>query len=128
MKKLIARIQNDIGKLQDSVQKEGNDLLEKIKSLDLKTNLEQTKAELTKVLAAKLKKMEPTYHNFVEELRKNAKKAGIDVDKLEKGFKKKTKSLKKKTPGKAKVATNKNKSARPKAKKASTKSGAKTST
>lgn len=111
MKKLIARIQKDISKLQDAVHKEGNDLIEKIKKLDLKSNLDQTKDDLMKLVSAKLKKIEPTYHNFVDEVRKNAKKAGIEIEKFEKnikakakGAKKNLKSLQKKTSPKAKVA------------------------
>ncbi len=96
MKKLIARIQKDISKLQSTVQKEGNDLLKKIKKLDLKSNLEHTQQELRQVLSDKLKKMEPSYNHFVDELRKNAKKAGIDVDKIEKGLKKTANEAKKK--------------------------------
>ncbi len=95
MKKLVARIQRDISKLQKTVHKEGNDLLNKIKKLDFKSNLESTRDELKKVLSAKLKKMEPTYHNFIEELRNNAKKAGIDVSKVEKNLKKKVTQAKK---------------------------------
>lgn len=95
MKKLVARIQKDISKLQKTVHKEGNDLLNKIKKIDLKSNLETTRDELKKVLTAKLKKLEPTYNNFIEELRNNAKKAGIDVSKVEKNLKKKVTQAKK---------------------------------
>ena len=137
MKKLIARIQRDISKLQKTVHKEGNDLLNKIKKLDLKSNLESTRDELRKVLSAKLKKMEPTYHNFIEELRKNAKRAGIDVTKVEKNLKKKVtqakKQLKLRSKQKAKSGLAKAKTkakAEPKAKvkgaKKSTKVGSKT--
>ena len=125
MKKLIARIQSDISKLQDSVQKEGNDLLDKIKKIDLKSNIEQTKTELKKVLTAKLKKIEPTYHTFVEELRKNVKKAGIDIDKIEKGIKKKASAMKKKGSAKGKLAKGKT---RRKTKKTLTQTGQKSDT
>ncbi len=125
MKKLIARIQSDISKLQDSVQKEGNDLLDKIKKIDLKSNIEQTKTELKKVLTAKLKKIECNYHTFVEELRKNVKKAGIDIDKIEKGIKKKASAMKKKGSAKGKLAKGKT---RRKTKKKLTQTGQKSDT
>jgi hypothetical protein len=112
MKKLIARLQKDISKLQDVVHKEGNDLLEKIKHLDLKKNIDFTKKELMHLLSVKLKKMEPSYNNFISELRKSAKKAGIELEKLEKNIKAKAKKAKstfpkmnKKTKSKAKTAS-----------------------
>ncbi len=111
MKKLITKIQKDISKFQDTIHKEGNDFLAKIKKIDFKSNIDETKKELIKVLTAKLEKMEPTYNNFLNEVRKNAKKAGIDIDKLEKNIKTKAKkvqdkfpSMKKKTKAKAKTA------------------------
>lgn len=100
MKTLISRIQKDITKLQKAVHKEGNELLEKIKELDLKSNLDQTKKDLMKVLTAKLKKLEPSYNTFVREIRKNAKKAGIELEKLEKTIKAKVSTKTNKTKAK----------------------------
>lgn len=112
MKKLLAKIQKDISKLQKVVNKEGNDLLDKIKKLDLKTNIENTREELMKVLSGKIKKLEPTYKTFIEEIRKNAKKAGLELEKFEKTLKEKAKgakknfgSLKKKKTGKRSTGT-----------------------
>ena len=101
MKKVIARFQKDIGKLQETLQKESNDLIDKVKHLELIDSIDGKKRELEKIFQKKLKKLEPAYLQFVGELRKNAKKAGIDIDKLEKEIKGKatvaTKSLKKTT-------------------------------
>ena len=101
MKNLISRIQKDITKLQKAVHKEGNDLLDKIKDIDFKANIDQTKKELLKVLSAKLKKIEPTYNSLVEEVRKNAKKAGVELGKLEKTIKARVATKKKKSKAKA---------------------------
>ena len=108
MKTLIARLQKDISKLQATIHKEGNDLLTRVKKVDLKKDLEKTQKELKKVINAKLKKIEPTYNSFMTELFKNAKKAGIDLGKLEKGLmgaKKARGGAKKKSKTQAKAAT-----------------------
>lgn len=118
MNKLISRIQKDIMKLQKVVHKEGNDLLEKIKELDLKTNIDQKKKELFKVLSAKLKKMEPSYNAFIDEVRKNAKKAGVELEKIEKTIKARV-GKKTKKGGKAKTG-GKKRGRKPSASKTST--------
>ena len=101
MRKIISRFQKDLGKLQATLQKESNDLLEKVKHLELIDSLDVKKRELEKLFQKKLKKLEPAYLQFVGELRKNAKKAGIDIDKIEKDIKGKanvaSKSIKKTT-------------------------------
>lgn len=84
MNRLVAKLQKDIEKLQQTIQKESNELLEKVRSIDLKENFEHKKKEVEKTLAQKLKKLEPAYHQFMNELKKNASKAGIDLDKIEK--------------------------------------------
>lgn len=84
MNQLISRLQKDIEKLQKTIQKESNELLEKVRKVDLKDNFDHKKRDIEKALTLKLKKLEPAYHNFMDELRKNAKKAGIDIDKIEK--------------------------------------------
>lgn len=95
MKKLIARLQKDISKLQTVVNKEGNDLLKKIKAMDLKKNVDVTKKELLEVISSKFKKFEPTYNTLMDEIRKNAKKAGIELEKIEKNLKIKADKAKK---------------------------------
>ena len=95
MKKLIARLQKDISKLQKTVHKEGNDLLKKIKQLDLSNNVGFTKKELLHAIGTRIKKFEPTYNTLVAEIKKNAKKAGIELDKIEKNLKSKAKKAKK---------------------------------
>lgn len=88
MNSFITRLQKDLNKFQATIQKEGNDLLDKLKNLDLKDNLEARRKDLEKVIDAKLGKLEPVYNKLMDEIRKNAKKAGIDLTKLEKQIKK----------------------------------------
>lgn len=116
MKRLISKIQKDISHLQDVVHKEGNDLLEKIKHIDLKSNMEHTKVEIMKVLNAKMKNLEPTCHSILEEVRKNAKKAGIDIDKLEHTLKAKAGMVKTKIKSRKKTVKKKTKKTGTKAK------------
>ena len=100
MNHLISRLQKDLVKLQTTIQKEGNDLLEKIKKLDLKDNISGKKKELEKVIDTKLGRIEPVYNKVMVEIRKNAKKAGIDLVKLEKEIKKQAKAAGKKIKSK----------------------------
>ena len=116
MKNLIARLQRDISKLQETVHKEGNDLLKKIKQMDLK-NVNATKKELLQAITTKFKKFEPTYNILVKEIKKNAKKAGIELEKIEKNLKSKANKAKKDFSAMTKQKNMKRKS--------STKSGAK---
>ncbi len=88
MKSLISRLQGDLNQLQKTLQKEGNDLIKKVKGASLSKNIEVGRKEVEKLIGTKLKKLEPLYENFLEEIRKNAKKAGIDITKIEKEIKK----------------------------------------
>lgn len=83
MNKLINKLQKDLNKIQATIQKEGNDLLKKIKKLNIKDNLDATRREIESVIETRLAKLEPAYEKFMEEVRKNAKKTGIDFDKIE---------------------------------------------
>lgn len=115
MKSIISKIQKDISHFQAVVEKEGNDFIKRIKKLDLKTNIDQSKKELIKILNTKLKTLEPTYNSFVDEVYKNAKKAGIDLTKIEKQLKTKAKKVKKQIP-KVKTAVKKTTKKKTKAK------------
>ncbi len=96
MKNLISRLQGDLNQLQKSLQKEGNDLIKRVKGASLTKNIEVGRKEVEKLIINKLKKLEPLYENFVEEIRKNAKKAGIDIQKIEKEIRKTATVAKKK--------------------------------
>lgn len=95
MKRMISKLQKEIQNIQDTLLKEGNEFLEKLKILELKGNVEAKKNEIEKIFFKKIKKVEPAYHKFINELKHNAKKAGIDIDKLEKELKFKADSAKK---------------------------------
>lgn len=99
MKKLIAKLQNELTYLQDSVQKETTVLLKKLQKLHLKENLEGKKHELEKLIERKYKTFLPACNRFANELRGIAKNAGINVDEWEKNLlattSKVTKTLKK---------------------------------
>ena len=104
MKSLINRLQKDVAKLQDTFQKESADFIDRISRVELKDNLEQKKKELEKVISSKIKSLEPVYDSFLEELRKNAEKAGIDVDRIEKEIMKRAQAASKKLGIKTKDA------------------------
>ena len=109
MKSLINRLQRDVAKLQDTFEKESADFIERIRRVELKDNIEVKKRELEKVISTKIKNLEPVYDSFLNELRKNAKKAGIDVDRIEKEIKKRA-SVAGKRLGIKKKSTKKTKS------------------
>lgn len=90
MKLVLSRLQDDIRKLQTTIHKESADLIERVRKIDLKDNIDAGRKELEKVLGTKLKRFEPIYHTFLREIQKNAKKAGIDLGDLETRFKKST--------------------------------------
>jgi hypothetical protein len=108
MKDFVSRVQKDIAKLQATIQQEGNDLIEKVKSIDVRSNLEKSQKDLRKLLKAKLKKIEPACTQALAEIRKGAKKAGIDLDGIEQSILKKVskaKPVRKKAPTAKKATT-----------------------
>ena len=126
MKSWVARLQKDIHRLQNNIQKEGYELLEKIRGLDLKENLETKKKELEKFVEMKLRKFEPAYSKLLKELQKNAKKAGLDLSILEGGLLSKAAKAKKTIRTKVKTSTQKRKPAAPKTTAAAKKPAART--
>ena len=54
MKNLVNRVQQELNKLQTTLQKEGNDLLKRFKNLDLVDNLESKKKEIETVIEKNL--------------------------------------------------------------------------
>ncbi len=107
MKDFITKLQKDINKLQDTVQKEGNDLVKKIKKVATKKNIEAQAKDLEHIIAEKLKNFEPALENLYKEVRKSANKAGIDLSKFERELKRKTAAAKKKIKTMKKKTTKK---------------------
>ncbi len=96
MKNLVNRVQQELSKLQSTLQKEGQDLLKRFKNLDLVDNFESKKKEIETVIEKNLKKIEPAYKKLLTQVSANAKRAGIDLEKIEKELRKKAKVATKK--------------------------------
>jgi len=112
MKDFIAKLQKDLNNLQKTLKKEGDDLVTIVKKTATKENLVTKGKELEKLVNLKLKEFEPQINRFMTDVRKNAKKAGIDIDVLEKQLRSKLST----TAGKAKTAAGKARTAASKAK------------
>lgn len=84
MKDFIGKLQKDLGHLQKTLKQEGDDLVKKLKTATSRKNLTATGKQLEKMVEARLKKFEPQMNRVLDDLRKNAKKAGLDVDTIEK--------------------------------------------
>lgn len=83
MKDFIKKLQKDLKSLENAVKKDSDELLKKVKSYATKENITAAGVEIEKVLEKKLKEFEPTINKVVSEIRKNAAKAGINVDTVE---------------------------------------------
>ena len=83
MKDFINKLQKDLKGLQDAIKKDSDELLSKVKTYANKEQIVAAGAEVEKLVEARLKKLEPTINKVVGEIRKNASKAGFDVDEIE---------------------------------------------
>jgi len=83
MKDFIKKLQKDLKNLETAVKKDSDELLKKVKSYATKENITAAGVEIEKILEKKLKEFEPTINKVVGEIRKNAAKAGINVDNVE---------------------------------------------
>jgi hypothetical protein len=83
MNSFIKKLQKDLKNLESAVKKDSDELLKKVKAYATKENITAAGAEIEKVLEKKLKDFEPTINKVVTEIRKNAAKAGINVDTVE---------------------------------------------
>ncbi len=95
MKKLVAKLQNELLHLQKSVQKESRDVLKKLQKIALKENLESKRRDFEKLLEHKYKTFLPTCSRFANELRSMAKTVGIDLSRFEKSVQQTTGLVKK---------------------------------
>ena len=80
MKDFIKKLQKDLKSLEHAIKKDSDELVKKMKTYASKENLAAAGVEIEKVLEKKLKEFEPTINKVVGEIRKNAAKAGINVD------------------------------------------------
>lgn len=83
MNAFIKKLQKDLKSLENAVKKDSDELLKKVKSFATKENISAAGSEIEKILEQKLKEFEPTIKKVVGEIRKNAAKAGINVDAVE---------------------------------------------
>jgi hypothetical protein len=83
MKDFIKKLQKDLKNLESAVKKDSDELIKKVKSYATKENISAAGAEIEKILGKKLKEFEPTINKVVGEIKKNAAKAGINVDDVE---------------------------------------------
>jgi hypothetical protein len=83
MKDFIKKLQKDLKSLETAIKKDSDELVKKVKSYATKENLSAAGVEIEKVLEKKLKEFEPTINRVVGEIKKNAAKAGINVDQVE---------------------------------------------
>ena len=83
MKDFIKKLQKDLKSLEHAIKKDSDELVKKMKTYASKENLAAAGVEIEKVLEKKLKEFEPTINKVVGEIRKNAAKAGINVDTVE---------------------------------------------
>lgn len=83
MKDFIKKLQKDLKSLEHAIKKDSDELVKKVKSYATKENISAAGVEIEKVLEKKLKEFEPTINRVVGEIRKNAAKAGINVDTVE---------------------------------------------
>lgn len=84
MKDFIGRLQKDLNNLQKTLKTEGDDLVKKLRTMTDKKKLTATGKQIEKMVEQRLKKFQPQVDRVLKDIRNNAKKAGINVDSLEK--------------------------------------------
>jgi hypothetical protein len=83
MKDFVKKLQKDLKGLQDAIKKDSDELLNRVKNYTNKENLTAAGVEIEKLVQQRIKKLEPTINKVVGEIRKNADKAGINLDEIE---------------------------------------------
>ncbi len=112
MKDFINRVQADLNKLQKTIEKEGDQLVKKIRTAATKAaknkNLTAKAREIEQLVENQMKKIEPAVVKIVKNIKTNAAKYGIDLKDLEKRVEKAAnvaRSTIRKARGKAKKAS-----------------------
>lgn len=83
MMEFVNRLQKEFKSLQKVIEKEGDDLVKKVKAATNSKNVAATRKQVEALVEEKLKKFEPAIKSLITEVKKNAKKAGIDLTDLE---------------------------------------------
>lgn len=108
MKDFVGKLQKELAHLQKTLKQEGDDLVKKLRTVTNKKSLKATGKQIEKMVEMRLKKFEPQVSRVVSDLRKSAKKAGINVDAIEKTVREKLGvKTKRKAAGKTTVKSRK---------------------
>lgn len=83
MEYLLERLKNDIAKIQATIKREGETLVQKIQELDLTKNFHEKKKQLEKMALANFKKIEPLCQKITTDFANKVKKAALDLNHLE---------------------------------------------
>ncbi len=86
MNSFISRVQKDLQKFQKTIEKEGEDLIEKIKTLGNQAknaSVAAKRRDVEKLLEKKVKDVVPVVERLFKEVKTNARKYGIDLGSLE---------------------------------------------
>ena len=83
MEFLLERLKNDMAKIQFTIKKEGENLVQKIQELDLSRNFQEKKKQLEKLALSNFKKIEPLCQKITTDFANKVKKAAIDLNELE---------------------------------------------
>lgn len=87
MNEILNKVQNDLGKLQKTLEREGEMLLGKLKEVANKAasnkNVQAKREEIERLVEKQIKRFEPALDKFYSELKTTAGKYGVDMDKVE---------------------------------------------
>ncbi len=91
MNEILTKVQVDLNKLQKTLEREGEVLISKIKEAANKAATNKSvvakKKEFEKLVDTQIKKLEPAFDKFYQELKVTAGKYGVNLEKLEKSVK-----------------------------------------
>jgi hypothetical protein len=107
MNKVIADLQKEFAKIQDTLKAQGDQIIKRVKEQATREKLMARGKEIEKLVEKELKRVEPAVNRFLNEVRKNAKKAGIDLNMIEKTLREKINHARKKPATRKKSPTRK---------------------
>ncbi|MES2746146.1 MAG: hypothetical protein V4655_12005 [Bdellovibrionota bacterium] len=103
MNEIFAKVQKDLSKLQQTIEKEGEVLLGKLMTAANKAstnkNVVKKRKELEKMVETQLQKLEPAFEKFYTEVKSTAGKYGVDIEKIEKKVRARTGKVKTSSKG-----------------------------
>lgn len=91
MNDILNKVQTDLSKLQKTLEREGEVLVNRIKVVANKAATNKSvvakKKEFEELVDSQIKKLEPAFDKFYNELKVTAGKYGVNLDKIEKSVK-----------------------------------------